>query len=59
MKRIETAFINKVGDKNYKIYLIVNDDGTFDLDCKREIYALAWFGIFEDSIKDYKEGRIK
>jgi len=50
-----TDYVNHIGKEEYPIYLIVKDDGTYDLECRFEIYALAWYTIYEESIKKYKE----
>lgn len=51
-----TKYTNHIGkDKLYPIYLIVRDDGTYDLECELEIWAMAWYDIYEESVKEYKE----
>jgi len=55
MIKWETEYTNNIGDLSYPIYLIVKDDGTYDLWCEREIYAMAWYTIYEESVKQYKE----
>jgi len=50
----ETQFTNKIGEESYPIYLIKRN-GKYDLQCKYEIYAPAWYPIYEESIKQYEE----
>lgn len=60
--KYKTRYINKIGKKSYPIYLIVKDENAenninkYDLWCEKEIYALAWWDIYEQSIKDYEGG---
>lgn len=56
MKKIMTEFTNKIGDNEYPIYLIVKDDGFYDLECEYEIPALAWYDVFEKSVEKYEKG---
>jgi|LGOV01.1.fsa_nt_gb hypothetical protein len=61
-----TKYTNKIGNKSYPIHLLVsnatrehNSDLHFDLQCKYEIYAIAWSDIYEESVKDYYEGKLE
>jgi len=57
----KTKFTNKVGRTSYPIYLIVKDENAenniqkYDLWCEKEIYAMAWWDIYEESIIDFEE----
>ncbi len=31
----------------------------YDLRCKHEIYAMAWYDIYIDAIRDYENGRLE
>jgi len=55
MKRVLTSYTNNIGNHKFPIYLIVNEDGTYDLECEVEIYALAWTTVYDDSVKKYEE----
>ena len=55
MIKWETEYVNNIGKHKYPIYLIVKDDGTYDLWCEHEIYAMAWITIYDESIKKYEE----
>ena len=55
MIKWKTDYVNHMGKEEYPIYLIVNDDGTYNLECELEIYAIAWHDIYEESVKQYKE----
>jgi hypothetical protein len=57
MKKIKTDFINKIGDNEYPIYLTIDENRTnkYDLECEYEIYALAWYDIYEKSVKKYEK----
>jgi len=67
MIKVKTRFTNKIGETEYPIYLIVKDteskdvpfENRYDLECKYEIYAIAWWDVFTESIKDYENGLIK
>ena len=62
MKKYKTRFTNKIGDKEYPIYLVEKDIGygntIFDLECKYEIYAMAWHTIFIESMEALKRGEL-
>jgi len=51
----KTRFVNTMGSIDYPIYLIDLGENKYDLECEHEIYALAWYHVFIESIKDYKE----
>lgn len=52
----KTKFSVKIGDvESNPIYLIKNSRGDYDLQCAREIYAIAWWAILQESIKQYEE----
>lgn len=61
--KYKTKFTVQHGkNKEYPIYLIIKDENAeddvrkYDLWCEKEIYALAWWDIFTESIEDYKRG---
>ena len=58
MNKWKTKYINHIGKDEYPIYLIINDDGTYDLECEYEIYALVWYDIYEESVKEYENEQI-
>ena len=55
MIKWKTKYINHIGEEEYPIYLIVKEDGTYDLQCEFEIWALAWYDIYKESVKEYEE----
>ena len=65
MKRWRTKYTNNIGVLRYPIYLLIFEsivDGvkinTYDLECEYEIYALAWYDIYEESVKEYENEQI-
>jgi len=57
--RWKTKFTNDIGDESYPVYLIKGFGGNYDLECEHEIPAIAWFVIWEDSIKEYEKEELK
>jgi hypothetical protein len=53
-KRWLTKYVNHIGKDEYPIYLIVLGDDKYDLYCEREIWAMAWYDIYEESVAEYK-----
>ncbi len=51
----KTKFTNKIGDEEYPIYLIKTKLYGYDLECRHEIPAMAWFSVYEESIKEYEK----
>ena len=58
MKRFETEWINKIGDEEYPIYFVEMEEG-FGLDCRFEIYAPAWYEIYNDCLIKWGAGELK
>ena len=60
-----TRFTNNVGEEKYPIHLLVSnatrdtDELHFDLQCKYEIYAMAWANIYHESVQDYYDGKLE
>lgn len=54
----KTKFVNVMGNEKYPIYL-VKKNGKYDLECEHEIYAMAWYTIYEESIKEYEKEMIE
>jgi len=59
MIKWKTKYVNHIGKEEYPIYLIVNDDGTYNLECELEIYAMAWTDIYEESVSEYLNEKSK
>ena len=63
MKKYNTGVAVHIGEDSYPIYLIIRDtDDTerrHDLQCEHEIYALAWYNIYTQAIRDYNDGKLE
>ncbi len=59
MKKYKTTFTNNYGDVKHTIYLLVKEDGSFDLQCDLEIPAGCWYMVYEESIAAYKAGKLE
>jgi len=63
MKKIPTNFTVNIGPDSHTIYLIVKDIDAeqglkYDLWCEREIYAIAWWAIYTESVASYEAGEL-
>ena len=59
-----TRFTNNIGENKHEIHLIVSSTSEdsplhYDLWCKYEIPLVAWYTIYEESIEDFKNGKLK
>ena len=62
MIKWKTKYVNHIGKEEYPIYLIVdttNDIVSYNLECELEIYAMAWYDIYEESVSEYLNEKSK